>query len=229
MKINKTYLTANNCYIKGSRLDPKGVMIHSTACKGVPASNFIKSWNTARPNDRDVCVHGFIDLTGVYETLPLNMRGWHAGGTANNELLGFEVCEPKDYADVEYFNKIRDIVVEYVAHLCTMYGWGVGNITSHCEANKRRGDSYASNHADLDHWWLKYHNYSMDDFRADVLVKMEDYIMYHNINEVPDWGKATITKLMDKGYLKGDEYGDLKLTETMLRILVINDRAGLYN
>ena len=35
-------------------------------------------------------------------------------------------------------------------------------------------------------------------------------------------------QLMRKGYLKGDDEGKLNLDDNMLRILVINDRAGIY-
>ena len=51
--------------------------------------------------------------------------------------------------------------------------------------------------------------------------------VYNSIDEVPDWGKATIKKLVDKCYLKGNGKG-LDLSEDLLRVLVINDRAGMY-
>ena len=44
---------------------------------------------------------------------------------------------------------------------------------------------------------------------------------------MPEWARPTIQKLVDKGCLKGDENG-LNLTDELLRILVINDRAGIY-
>ena len=47
-------------------------------------------------------------------------------------------------------------------------------------------------------------------------------------DNMPDWGKPTVIKLMRKGYLKGDDEGKLNLDDNMLRILVINDRAGIY-
>ncbi len=45
---------------------------------------------------------------------------------------------------------------------------------------------------------------------------------------MPVWAVPTITKLVDKGYLKGDDEGKLNLTEDMMRLYVVNDRAGLY-
>ena len=50
---------------------------------------------------------------------------------------------------------------------------------------------------------------------------------YNKVEEVPEWGKATVEKLIRKGYLHGGDTG-LGLTEDMLRLLVINDRAGVY-
>ena len=45
---------------------------------------------------------------------------------------------------------------------------------------------------------------------------------------MPEWAKPTIQKLMDKGVLVGDEEGRLGLTMDMIKVFVINDRAGLY-
>ena len=54
-------------------------------------------------------------------------------------------------------------------------------------------------------------------------------MIYQTINAVPEWARPTIQKLVDKGWLKGAEAGQLDLNDTMLRLLVINDRARLYN
>ena len=59
-----------------------------------------------------------------------------------------------------------------------------------------------------------------------VTSKEED--VYNNLDEVPDWGKPTVKKLLYKGILKGTDEG-LNLSQTMLRLFVVNDRAGLYN
>lgn len=53
-------------------------------------------------------------------------------------------------------------------------------------------------------------------------------MIYNYVDEnMPKWARATVQKLMDKGYLKGDEQG-LGLDERMLRTLVILDRAGAF-
>lgn len=55
----------------------------------------------------------------------------------------------------------------------------------------------------------------------------EEEMRYQNIEEIPKYAKETIQKLIDKKILKGNENG-LDLSEDMIRILVINDRAGIY-
>lgn len=52
--------------------------------------------------------------------------------------------------------------------------------------------------------------------------------VYHYTKELPDWARPTIQKLMDKGIYKGNSESDLSISETLMRVLVINDRAGLY-
>ena len=61
---------------------------------------------------------------------------------------------------------------------------------------------------------------------------------YRTLDEVPEWGRDTVRYLLAKNYLRRQEDGTLPLNDTllnalvikdMLRVLVINDRAGLYD
>lgn len=56
----------------------------------------------------------------------------------------------------------------------------------------------------------------------------ENMPRYNTLEEVPEWGKATVEKLIQKGALKGDENG-LNMDEVLLRTLVIHDRLGIYD
>lgn len=66
---------------------------------------------------------------------------------------------------------------------------------------------------------------------ADKVEKLSNPMIYNYIDDnMPDWAKPTIQKLVDKGILRGtNDDGDLGLTEDIMRILVINDRAGVYD
>ena len=173
MDIVVNYLAKNSCYITGASLKPKGIMVHSTACPGVMHQNFLTSWNVPKPNNVSVCVHGFLDDTGFYQTLPWTMKGWHAGGRANSELIGFEICEPKNYADKKYFENVKHRTIELCVFLCQKFNLSADTITTHCEGYQRYGSSYASNHGDIHHWWKVYHGYTISDLRKDVKNELE--------------------------------------------------------
>lgn len=69
--------------------------------------------------------------------------------------------------------------------------------------------------------------------QSEIAKEDDDIIMYKTIDDVPVWGKNTVQKLIDKGYLTGSGNANGKiivnLTESMLRSFVVNDRAGLYD
>lgn len=67
------------------------------------------------------------------------------------------------------------------------------------------------------------------DIKTDMEAVKNKMIYNYVDDNMPEWAKATITKLMQKGYLKGNDKGELNLDDNMLRMLVINDRAGLYD
>lgn len=67
------------------------------------------------------------------------------------------------------------------------------------------------------------------DELKNMIEAIANPMIYNYIDDnMPDWAKPTIQKLVDKGVLKGNENG-LNLTEDLMRMLVINDRSGLYD
>lgn len=164
MEIIQKFLVNNKCYREPKTIKPTRLMVHSTACKGVPAVNFLKSWNAYQPGGRSVCIHGFIDETGIYQTLPFDIRAYHCGGAGNNTALGFELCEPKDYSDRKTSGRIINNAVELYAYLCKTLSISPNHIVSHKEGHAM---GIASNHGDPAHWWSCI-GYTMDDFRQEV-------------------------------------------------------------
>lgn len=64
---------------------------------------------------------------------------------------------------------------------------------------------------------------------SDAVDELTNPMIYNYIDEnMPEWARPTVQKLLNKDILQGDENG-LNLSTEMLRILVINDRAGLYD
>lgn len=48
--------------------------------------------------------------------------------------------------------------------------------------------------------------------------------VYKTIDDIPDWGIDTVEKLVNQGKLKGDQDGNLNLSQDLLRALVIMNR-----
>ena len=62
------------------------------------------------------------------------------------------------------------------------------------------------------------------------LHNIKNPMIYNYIDDnMPEWARPTIQKMVDKGVLRGNEKGELGLNETMLKMFVTNDRAGLYD
>lgn len=189
MKLVKSIMTKNPCYSKGRKLDNgvQGLMLHSVGCSQPKASAFINNWNN--PSYDTACVHGFIDANDgtIYQTLPWNWRGWHAGGSANNTHIGVEMCEPDcikytggstfTCSDIPKAKKMvkrtYEAAVELFAMLCKQFALDplkAGVIISHAEGHKR---GVASNHGDPEHLWAQLKmGYTMDTFRKDVSAKL---------------------------------------------------------
>ena len=186
MNLNKLILTENACYKAGRKITVKGIMVHSTGANNpwlkryegpddgkLGKNQYNNHWNTYHPGGREVCVHGFIGkladgTIATYQTLPWDHRGWHAGGSANNTHIGFEICED-GLTDATYFGKVYQEAVELCAYLCKQYGLTEKNIICHSEGYKQ---GIASNHGDVMHWFPK-HGKSMDTFRAAVKALLD--------------------------------------------------------
>ena len=181
MNLHKLILTNNACYKAGRTITPKGIMVHSTGANNPNLKRYVgpddgllgknqynNHWNQDKPDGRQVCVHGFIGKLAdgsiaTYQTLPWNHRGWHAGGSANDTHIGFEICED-DLTDTSYFSAVYKEAIELCVYLCKQYGLTEKDIICHSEGYKL---GIASNHGDVMHWFPK-HGKSMDIFRADV-------------------------------------------------------------
>ena len=77
-----------------------------------------------------------------------------------------------------------------------------------------------------------------EDIDMEELKKVQNEVaelrkqcaIYDYMDEnMPEWAKPIIQKLMDRDILQGDDKGRLGLTMDAIRIFVANDRAGLYD
>lgn len=71
--------------------------------------------------------------------------------------------------------------------------------------------------------------FGLGEFKMESNEEEDNMVIYKTYEDLPNWAKPTVQKLVKKCYLTGEGDGVLNLEENMLRVLVINDRAGLYD
>ena len=218
MNLKQLFLTNNDCYKFGKKINVKGIMVHSTGANNPNLKRYVgpddgllganvnnNHWNQPTPDGRQVCPHAFIGKLAdgsiaTYQTLPWDMEGWHGGsgpnGRVNDTHIGFEICEDT-LADADYFSKIYQEAVELCVYLCKAYHIDPlqkdsnGGIICHSEGFTL---GIASNHADVMHWFPMQRK-DMDTFRADVKKTMEDIF---NPKETDIVTQAQFNTMMDE-------------------------------
>ena len=238
MQITERFAVKNKCYQAGAPLTPRGIMLHSVGTPQPSAAVFARSFNQYQPGGASVCVHAFVQADGtVYQTLPWEMIAWHCGGSANSTHIGVEMTEPgagMTYAEAaEQIAGTYHTAVELFAALCRQYGLDPaqdGVIIGHAEGHRR---GVASNHADPELLWRTYDmGYTMDGFRADVAEAMGngareealDMPRYDSVAEMPQWARADVQRLIDRGVLSGVGNGRLDLSLDMIRTMLVCQR-----
>lgn len=186
MNIVEKICTRSDCYNANRQITVEGLMLHSVGCNQPDPEVFFRTWN--KP-DCNVCAHAVAGADGkVIQTLPWTWRGWHGGGSSNNNYIGVEMTEPDtirytgganwvEKADgsntKRHVDGMYKTAVELFAFLCEKFNLDPlkkGVIVSHSEGHKL---GIASGHADVEHLWSHF-GYSMDGFRKAVSAKLEE-------------------------------------------------------
>lgn len=69
----------------------------------------------------------------------------------------------------------------------------------------------------------------LEDITNRLEALENNKLIYNHIDEnMPDWAKPVMRKLIDKGYITGVEENELGLTYEMIRMFVILDRIGIF-
>ncbi|MEH7105097.1 N-acetylmuramoyl-L-alanine amidase [Bacillus velezensis] len=98
VKITKDFIPVGHNNRPGNAMNPAYITVHNTANteKGANAAmhaRYVKNPGTA------TSWHFTVDEKEVYQHLPLNENGWHAGdgnGPGNRSSIGIEICENSD-------------------------------------------------------------------------------------------------------------------------------------
>lgn len=226
MQYQTQILTKSDCFKSSRALTPKGIVVHSTGVDQKRIRAYTDQWN--RPGVR-ACVHGMLGLDEAgalcyTQILPYNIRCWGCGsgsrGSYNNSCLQFEICET--LADGDWCHTTWEAALEVCEMLCRRFSIPADKVVCHSEAHAL---GYASNHADVMHWWPR-HGLSMHGFRAALSERLEAENMHRfkSIEEVPAALQPETAQLIAAGVLCGRGEAGLDLTEDMLRTMIVCKR-----
>lgn len=227
----------------GEILTPIGIVIHETATPGATAEN---EYNYFNSGNRVASAHGFVDWDGYIQTIPYDEVAWHAGYTANHKYIGIELCHAKTKPE---FGKVWTNAIEVVSGIMKRFKFTVSDLTTHNDVSKKWNET---DHTDPIGYFAKFGK-TFEDFKNEVenrlnggltmtqyeelkneiskiqtkLEKINTFEYNYMDKNMPAWAKPAVQKLIDKGFLAGDD-GGLGLTFDMLRIITVLDRAGAF-
>lgn len=98
VKITKDFIPVGHNNRPGYAMDPAYITVHNTANTAKGASAAMHARYEKNP-ETPTSWHFTVDDKEIYQHLPLNESGWHAGdgnGTGNRKSIGIEICENSD-------------------------------------------------------------------------------------------------------------------------------------
>ena len=215
----------------------KYIVVHDTGNpdRGADAERHYQYFNGG---DRDSSADVFVDDRQAIKVNDWNKYyTWHCGdghgkyGITNANSVGVEMCINPD-GD---YDRAFERMVEVVKELMQTLGIDANHVVRHYDASRKDCPMSMSGNG-----WARWNEFKKRITETEGLTVTQYEELKGEINglkpmiydymddNMPEWAKPTIQKLMDKGVLVGDDKGRLGLTMDMLRIFAANDRAGLY-
>lgn len=246
MKIDKQFLTPNKYSRPQTPLKKvTKIAIHYVGNAGSSAQgnrNYFENLKNGKGSYASS--HYIIGLKGeIIQCIPENEWAY-CTNEANAYSISIENCHP--YSDGKFNNATRQSLIELCADLCKRYALDpVKDIIRHYEVTGKRCPLYWVTHPDD---WVKFKNEVKAYMEGGIdvgeleklkerLAALEDKVakdeegkekVFAALEDVPEWGKPTVKKLLGRGVLNGTG-ANLDISYTLLRLLVINDRAGVYD
>ena len=198
--------------LRGSKI--KYIVIHYTAGRNDTAENNGKYFAREQVG---ASAHYFVDETSVIQSVLDDYVAYHCGGVVythpkcrNGNSIGVEICSKWDGKTYSFAPEAVSRAQELVRKLMEKYDVPLENVIRHYDVTGKACPAP----------FVGVGQTAWEEFKGGLT-------MYKKIENVPDWAKNTIQKLVDKKVLNGDVQGNLNISGDMTRILVILDRLGL--
>ena len=213
----------------GTTIVPKGIILHYIGNPGTTARQNASYF--AHVNSQ-TSVHYIVDDGEIIEIIPPDQKSYGTSSREHNERgIQIEMCHPDESG------KISETTLYNVVWLCRelMERYGITEIIRHYDVTGKKCPLWYVNHPE--EWEaLKGRIVEGEDEMTEELERRlaaieavtVNRMIYNYVDDnMPEWARGTVQKLMDRGYLKGTDEG-LGLDDSMLRVLVMLDRAGAF-
>lgn len=213
----------------GTAIQPRELILHYIGNPGTTARQNASYF--AHVNSQ-TSVHYIVDDTEIIEIIPPDQKSYGTSDREHNERgIQIEMCHP------DASGRIEEAVLEKVVWLCRelMGRYGITEIIRHYDVTGKKCPLWYVNHPE--EWEaLKERIVGGEDEMTEELERRlaaieavtVNRMIYNYVDDnMPEWARGTVQKLMDRGYLRGTDEG-LGLDDSMLRVLVMLDRAGTF-
>lgn len=232
-------------YRKGRAFAISWICLHFTSGNGDTAQNNADYF--AREGGLNASAHYFVDTERIVQSVKDGDTAWHCGRERGGSY--YNDCRNANSIGIEMCSIIRNGVyvipeatmknaAKLTRELMAKYHIPVSRVCRHYDVTRKNCPEPWIRNPQL---WQKFKTMltekeveDMTEAQTRAIAKQEiskaesAKKVYNSVAECPAWAKDTVQKLVNKGFLHGDENGKLALTTDLLRLLVINDRAHLY-
>ena len=232
-------------YRKGREFPINWICLHFTSGNGDTAQNNADYF--AREGGLNASAHYFVDTERIVQSVKDGDTAWHCGrerggsyynGCRNANSIGIEMCSVIRNGVYVIPEETMKRGAKLTRELMAKYHIPVSRVCRHYDVTHKQCPEPWVRNPQL---WEKFKTMltekeveDMTEAQTRAIAKQEianaekAKKVYDTVDAVPAWGKATVQKLVNKGFLQGDDKGKLALSTDLLRLLVINDRAHLY-
>jgi N-acetylmuramoyl-L-alanine amidase len=196
----------------------KYIVVHYTGNNGDTAEG---NCNYFAGANRNASAHYFVDEAETWQSVPDKDKAWHCGGVddykhplcRNSNSLGIELCSRLE--NNLYYFKPETVAraIELVKLKMQEYNIPAENVVRHYDVTGKHCP--APFVYDVEQW---------AEFKK--ALEVDEVKVFKTINDVPEWARPTLQKLINDGDLKGDGKGNINVTETFCKTMVILSRRG---
>ena len=216
--------------------DIRYLVIHFTANDGDSAKNNADYFAREAPG---ASAHFFVDEREIWQSVQEKDIAWHCGTRGmyfhpycrNTNSLGVELCSRKRGEKYYFTPETVKNAQQFVRSLMKRYGIPTENVVRHYDVTHKNCPAPFVEDAGA---WQRFKAGLMEQAKEDNMTEKQvkqlieqSKAVFDTEEAVPEWGRATIEKLTKRGLLRGED-GKLALTEEMLRVFVVLDRAGAF-